>query len=107
MAKNDFFSDVYEVVKLIPEGRATSYGAIASYLSRKNARIVGWAMSGCSAHPDVPAHRVVNSAGCLTAKSQFGPDDQLQRLLESEGIQVKNDRIQDWSRVFWDPSKEL
>ncbi len=106
MAGTDFFSDVYQVVRLIPGGRATSYGAIAACLGAPgNARIVGWAMAGCPG--DVPAHRVVNSKGQLSAKARFGPGNEMQHLLEAEGVQVVNDRIADWGRVFWDPAAEL
>lgn len=103
---DNFFSDVYEVAKLIPKGRVTSYGAIANYLGLKSsARMVGWAMHACP--PDVPAHRVVNSAGLLTGKHHFKPPSRMQRSLEKEGVKVKNDRVQNFHAVFWDPSKEL
>lgn len=104
--KNNFFEDVYEVVKLIPKGRVTSYGAIAHYLgTRSSARMVGWAMHTCP--KNVPAHRVVNSQGLLTAKRHFKGRNTMQKLLEKEHIQVINDKIQAFSEVFWDPSKEL
>jgi len=104
---NSFFEDVYEVAKLIPEGRVTSYGAIARYLGTGgSARMVGWAMNQSHGR-DVPAHRVVNRVGLLTGKHHFKDPDQMQYLLEAEGIKVKNDKIIDFEKVFWDPVKEL
>lgn len=104
----DFFANVYEVVRLIPAGRVTSYGAIAHYLgARRSARMVGWAMNAAHGLDDVPAHRVVNHAGMLTGKYHFSPPERMQKLLEQEGIQVKNDKIVDFKKVFWDPAIEL
>ena len=105
----DFFDMVYEVVKLIPGGRVTSYGAIARYLGTgQSARMVGWAMNKAHGHPaDVPAHRVVNSQGLLTGKHHFGSPRAMQELLESEGIRVENDQVVDFEERFWDPAKEL
>jgi methylated-DNA-protein-cysteine methyltransferase-like protein len=103
---DNFFSDVYEVAKLIPKGRVTSYGAIAHYLGLKSsARMVGWALHGCP--KSVPAHRVVNRAGLLTGKHHFTPPSAMQRSLEKEGIKVKKDQIQGFQAIFWDPAKEL
>ena len=106
---SSFFEQVYELVKLIPFGRVTSYGAIASYLgSRGSARMVGWAMNAShSANEAVPAHRVVNRNGLLTGKYHFGSPDIMQQLLESEGIEIDNDKIIDFNKYFWDPVKEL
>jgi methylated-DNA-protein-cysteine methyltransferase-like protein len=105
-ARATFFDDVYEVVKLIPKGRATSYGAIAHFLGTKSsARMVGWAMHGCP--KGVPAHRVVNSIGLLTGKHHFKTRHTMQKLLEKEGIKVVNNKIKDFTHVFWDPTKEL
>ena len=104
-----FFQNVYEVVKLIPKGRATSYGLIAQYLGMKGgARMVGWAMNAAHTLPDVPAHRVVNAQGLLTGKMHFEHPNKMQELLESEGIIVRNDKIQYYkSKVMWVPSVEL
>ena len=105
---NNFFNDVYEVVKLIPHGRVTSYGAIATYLGTKmSARMVGWAMNAAHGLDDVPAHRVVNRIGLLTGKMHFSTPDKMQEQLEQEGIVVVNDKVKDFSSVYWDPSKEL
>ncbi|HTJ51478.1 MAG TPA: MGMT family protein [Cyclobacteriaceae bacterium] len=108
--KNDktrnFFADVYEVVKLIPKGRVTSYGAIAHYLGTKgSARMVGWAMYGCP--KGVPAHRVVNSAGLLTGKHHFKTPDTMEKLLKKEGVEVLNNKIRHFKELMWNPSIEL
>ena len=104
-----FFQDVYEVARLIPAGRVTSYGAIAAYLGLKSsARMVGWAMNQAGSHPGVPAHRVVNRNGLLSGKHHFsGGPDAMQRLLEAEGVKVENDQVADFKALFWDPVKEL
>ena len=104
-----FFDLVYQVVRLIPKGRVTSYGAIGKYLGTgKSARMVGWAMNAChNAKPKVPAHRVVNRNGLLTGKAHFNPPEKMQQLLEKEGITVKNDQIINFEKHFWDPAKEL
>lgn len=105
----DFFQKVYEVVKLIPPGRVTSYGAIARFLGTEgSARMVGWAMNASHSHPDyVPAHRVVNRNGLLTGKHHFDTPNAMQELLEAEGFTVEDDQIVDFKEKFWDPSKEL
>ena len=103
----NFFEKVYQVAKQIPYGRVTSYGAIAKYLgAARSARMVGYAMNG-SHNKDVPAHRVVNRKGLLTGKHHFDGTNLMQQLLESEGIKVKDLQIQDFDKVFWEPSKEL
>ncbi|WGD35531.1 MGMT family protein [Olleya sp. YS] len=103
----NFFDKVYEVAKLIPYGRVTSYGAIANYLgAKRSARMVGYAMNG-SFGKDVPAHRVVNRKGLLTGKHHFEGTNLMQQLLESEGVTVIDNQIQDLDKVFWDPSKNL
>ena len=107
MKDPDFFEKVYAVAQRIPEGRVTSYGAIARYLgAARSARVVGWAMNN-SGNRDVPAHRVVNRAGLLTGKHHFGGTNLMQQLLENEGIAVKNDQIVHFKALFWDPAKEL
>lgn len=107
--KESFFEKVYEVARLIPRGRVTSYGAIARYLGTGlSARTVGWAMN--SAHSDVldiPAHRVVNRNGLLTGKHHFGSPEVMQQLLENEGLTIVNDQIVDFKNFFWDPAAEL
>lgn len=108
LKNKDFFQDVYDVVRLIPEGRVTSYGAIANYLGAKQAaRMVGWAMNASHALSDVPAHRVVNRVGLLSGKNHFENPMQMEELLVKEGIIVENDQIQNFEKVFWDPSIEL
>ncbi len=104
-----FFEQVFEVVKQIPKGRVTSYGAIAEYLgTRGSARMVGWAMNASHSTSDsIPAHRVVNRNGMLTGKQHFGGPEVMKQLLESEGIVVIDDQIIDFQQLFWDPKKEL
>jgi methylated-DNA-protein-cysteine methyltransferase-like protein len=104
----DFFESVFEVVKLIPEGRVTSYGAIAKYLgSARSSRMVGWAMNASHKIPGIPAHRVVNRNGLLTGKMHFNDPDEMERKLREEGISVKNDQILNFSSHYWDPIEEL
>ena len=106
--RSSFFQDVYEVVKLIPHGRVTSYGAIERYLGiPSSARMVGWAMNAAHTLPHLPAHRVVNRVGILTGKHFFETPNQMQELLEAENIEVVNDQIQNFKNYFWDPEKEL
>lgn len=103
----NFFDNVYKVAKLIPYGRVTSYGAIATHLgAAKSARMVGYAMNG-SVSKDVPAHRVVNRKGLLTGKQHFDGTNLMQQLLENEGITVIENQIQNFEKLFWNPSKEL
>jgi len=108
MASEGFFEKVYDVARLIPYGRVTSYGAIAKYLgAAQSARMVGWAMNGSSRQADVPAHRVVNRKGLLTGKHHFDGTNLMQQLLESEGVEVIENQIQQFDTLFWDPMKEL
>ncbi|HET7896926.1 MAG TPA: MGMT family protein, partial [Flavisolibacter sp.] len=104
-----FFEQVFEVVRLIPEGRVTSYGAIAAALGTKlSARMVGWAMNASHVtKPKVPAHRVVNRNGMLSGKMHFSSPEQMQELLEKEGIKVVDDKVQDFDKLFWNPADEL
>jgi methylated-DNA-protein-cysteine methyltransferase related protein len=108
-SQDSFFDNVYEVVRQIPYGRVTSYGAIAEFLgTRGSARMVGWAMN--AAHTEalqVPAHRVVNRAGVLTGKHHFGGPHVMQQLLESEGVRIRDDKVADFTNLFWDPRKEI
>ena len=105
--KTSFFESVHEIARLIPYGRVTSYGAIAKYLgAAKSARMVGYAMNA-SHTKDVPAHRVVNRKGLLTGKHHFDGTHLMQQLLESEGVVVKDNQIQNFKEVFWDPSEAL
>ena len=110
MAKDhsNFFNNVYEVVKLIPAGRVTSYGAIAQYLGTKSgARMVGWAMNAAHGLSDVPAHRVVNRSGVLTGRHHFQTPTLMQERLEAEGVKVSEDKIVGFKEVYWEPIKEL
>ena len=104
-----FFQNVWDVVRQIPKGRVTSYGAIANYLGTgSSARMVGWAMNASFAtSPKVPAQRVVNRNGMLSGKMHFSPPELMQQLLEKEGIKVENDTIINFDKHFWDPSTEL
>jgi methylated-DNA-protein-cysteine methyltransferase-like protein len=105
---SDFFQSVFQVVKLIPKGRVTSYGAIAAYLgTKKSSRTVGYAMNASHAIPGIPAHRVVNRNGMLTGKMHFETPYRMQELLESEGIKVENDFVVEFKELFWDPTLEL
>jgi methylated-DNA-protein-cysteine methyltransferase related protein len=101
-----FFADVYDVVRLIPKGRVTSYGAIANYLGTKSsARMVGWAMN--SAPKGVPAHRVLNRNGLLTGKHHFKTPNTMQLLLEKEGHEIEKDKLIGFAESYWDPNQEL
>jgi len=104
----NFFEQVWEVVRQVPPGRVTTYGAIAKALgSLQSSRMVGWAMNAAHVLEDVPAHRVVNRQGLLTGKMHFNPPDAMQSRLEAEGIKVKNDKIIKFEQHFWDPQEEL
>lgn len=102
---HNFYEQVFELVRLIPAGRVTSYGAIAKGLgAAKSSRMVGHAMNySHTAHPKVPAHRVVNSSGLLTGKFHFNPPELMAELLKKEGVEVKNDKVVQFRKVFWDP----
>lgn len=103
-----FFEQVYEVVKLIPKGRVTSYGAIAHFLGTKmSARMVGWAMNAAHSDPSIPAHRVVNRKGLLTGKMHFATATEMEEKLNKEKVKVKEDQVLDFEKKFWDPSVEL
>lgn len=101
------FDEIYQVVRLIPEGRVTSYGAIAEYLGSKGgARFVGWAMNASHGDESIPAHRVVNRVGMLTGKAFFG-GNKMQELLENEGLTIENDKIKNFEIHYWIPKEEL
>ncbi len=104
-----FFADVYDVVRQVPKGRVTSYGAIAAFLGTKlSARMVGWAMNAAhSARPKVPAQRVVNRNGMLTGKHHFATPTLMEELLKKEGIFVEAETVVDFKNKFWDPMVEL
>ena len=107
-SSSNFFESIFQVVKLIPKGRVTSYGAIAAYLgAKKSSRAVGYAMNASHAIPGIPAHRVVNRLGCLSGKMHFSYPDEMERLLHLEGIIVKEDCVVNFKQLFWDPSIEL
>lgn len=105
-AKNDLYETIYSLVREIPRGRVTSYGAIAKALGlTSGARVVGYALNNChQVRPQVPAHRVVNRNGMLSGKHHFGPEDAMQKLLEGEGVRVEDDAVQDFGKLFWDPA---
>lgn len=107
--EESFFQRVYEVVRLVPYGRVTSYGAIAKYLgSARSARMVGWAMNNSHTQKEnVPAHRVVNRKGVLTGKQHFGQANLMADLLRSEGVEIEENQILNFKDVFWDPVIEL
>ena len=102
--EDNFFERVYRIVRQIPEGKVTSYGAIAKALgTARSARMVGLAMNASHNTEDVPAHRVVNRIGMLSGKHHFGGTNLMQQLLENEGIEVVNNQIVDFEKHFWQP----
>jgi methylated-DNA-protein-cysteine methyltransferase related protein len=107
--KENIYDTIYEIVRHVPHGRVTSYGAVAAAIGAKSgARLVGYAMNhSFQAIPPVPAHRVVNSKGLLTGKHHFNPPGRMQELLEAEGIKVVADRVVDFESLFWNPLVEL
>ena len=108
-AQYSFYENVYDVVRLIPKGRVTSYGAIAKYLGTgRSARMVGYAMNASATQiPPVPAHRVLNRNGQLTGKHHFNPPSIMQEMLEREGVKIKKDQVVDFEKLFWDPFEHL
>jgi len=109
MENDSFYDRVYWVVRQVPAGRVTTYGAIAEFLGTKgSSRMVGYAMgNSVKIFPPVPAHRVVNRIGLLTGKQRFGSPDLMQQMLESEGVLVKEDQVKNFKTLFWDPAAEL
>jgi len=109
MKEFTFYDNVYDVVRLIPVGRVTTYGSIANYLgTKRSARMVGWALnSTLGRNLNLPAHRVINRNGELTGKNYFSNPNEMQKLLEIEGIEIQNNSVQNFKDIFWDPSMEL
>ena len=107
MKKQSYFEDVYEVTKLVPRGRVTTYGAIADYLSLGSARMVGWALHQSFGGEDVPAHRVVNRKGELSGRHHFPTPTMMQQLLENEGVEIVDDTVQNFKELWWKPAEEL
>jgi len=109
MKENGFFEEVFNVTRLIPSGRVTTYGAIARYLGTgQSARVVGWALNNSNYFESyIPAHRVVNRKGLLTGKHHFGNANTMRQLLENEGVRIENDLIMNFEQHFWNPGKEL
>ena len=106
--KESYIDQVYEVVAMIPEGKVSTYGAIADYLALGSARMVGWALNkSFSAQMEVPAHRVVNSKGELSGRNSFEHPQLMEKLLKLEGVKVKNDKVQDFAKVLWKPAEHL
>jgi len=107
MSKQDnFFDKVYAVAKQIPYGRVTSYGAIAKSIgAARSARMVGYAMNASHINPEIPAHRVVNRVGLLSGKHHFSGQNLMQQLLESEGVKIVDNKVEDFERLFWEPSE--
>ena len=104
----DFFNQVYELVKLVPKGRVTTYGSIAKALgTAKSSRMVGWAMNASHKNSNIPAHRVVNRNGLLTGKFHFETPNQMQELLEKEGVKIENNQVVNFKELFWDVQSEL
>ena len=107
--EQSFYEQVYEIVKLIPKGRVTSYVAIARSLgAAKSSRMVGYAMNNAHGmHPPVPAHRVVNAKGLLTGRFHFSPPELMEQLLANEGVEVEDGQVKNFKKYFWDPAEEL
>ena len=107
--KESIYDVIFAIVRSVPKGRVTTYGAVAAAIgAASGARVVGYAMNSCHGiKPKVPAHRVVNRNGLLTGKHHFSPPEKMQQLLEKEGIVVNDDKVVDFKTLFWDPSKEL
>lgn len=104
MKKVNIYELIYDITRQIPFGRVTSFGAIAKCIGTgSSARLVGWALGASQHLPDVPAHRVVNRVGLLSGKHHFGENDEMQKLLEREGIKIENDKVMDFETLFWDP----
>lgn len=107
--KESIYDAIYDIVRAVPKGRVTSYGAVAAAVgAASGARVVGYAMNNClHIKPKVPAHRVVNRNGLLTGKHHFSPPEKMQQLLEKEGVKVVDDKVVDFEKIYWDPMVEL
>ena len=105
--KTHFFESVYDVVRAVPSGRVTTYGAIADFLALGSARMAGWALRNLAPGDHVPAHRVVNRIGELTGRHHFPDPKQMARMLRKEGVNVENDKVVNFEKYFWHPSEEL
>ncbi len=105
MNSENYFEKVFEIARQVPHGRVTTYGAIADYLALGAARMVGWALNHCQAGDGVPAHRVVNRKGELSGRHHFNPPSLMQTLLEQEGVEVADDKVKDFDRLFWHPQE--
>lgn len=105
MARPNYQELVFDITRMIPPGRVSSYGAIADYLALGSARMVGWALRNCFVQDGIPAHRVVNSKGELSGRAHFNPPSLMQQLLEAEGVKVENDRVVNFKEVFWHPEE--
>jgi methylated-DNA-protein-cysteine methyltransferase-like protein len=105
MSKPHYYDLVFDVTRMIPEGRVTNYGAIANYLHLGSSRMVGWALNNCIKGDEVPAHRVVNRKGELSGRHHFSPPSAMQEALEREGIKVENDAIVNFDAYFWNPTE--
>jgi len=104
MKRPHYFDQVIETTRLIPEGRVSTYGAIADFLALGSARMVGWAMKNSFRSEEiVPAHRVLNSKGELSGRNAFGHPDMMAELLRSEGVEVRNNKVIDFQDRFWHP----
>lgn len=108
-SKSDIYEAIYEIVRLVPEGRVTTFGHIAKAIGmRSGARMVGYALNNChTVSPEVPAHRVLNRNGLLSGKHHFGPPDAMQKALEKEGVKIIDDTAVDFEKLLWDPSIEI
>ncbi len=107
MKPQSYWENVYDVVRLIPRGRVTNYGAIADFLSLGSSRMVGWALNNCHDMDDVPAHRVVNRKGELSGRHHFRPPEKMQQLLEAEAVEIEKDCVKNFAELLWIPAKEL
>lgn len=107
MAEPTYYENVYDLVRLIPRGRVTTYGAIANFLGLGSARMVGWALNQCLHDGDIPAHRVINRKGELSGRMHWSPPERMQEMLEEEGLVIKDHQVQDFKEKLWSPERLL